>query len=207
MMTRAHVLTPNNNTMASSMLESLRWCCGSMRARREIVIIQHGGDAPTKPFSGFDEHLPKQRAVLLLTETTGLGLRLRTITGHDAPLDIIEFALSMSHLRSSSEYCSHGRKECSNSFAISSNCSRVLSRSSSSDISGSISSTGELAARKGYHASSQTVMSAKRPISRKPVKRARLLCDYSAASGRWALESATASASFSCRLDRSGNLS
>jgi hypothetical protein len=60
MMTRAHVLTPNNNTMASSMLESLRWCCGSMRARREIVIIQHGGDAPTKPFSGFDEHIPNK---------------------------------------------------------------------------------------------------------------------------------------------------
>lgn len=40
MRTKAKVLTPSNNTITSSMLESLRWCRESMRACREIVIIQ-----------------------------------------------------------------------------------------------------------------------------------------------------------------------
>jgi hypothetical protein len=42
---RAHVAKANNTTIASS-IDSLRWCGESMRAGREIVIIQF------RPMSG-----------------------------------------------------------------------------------------------------------------------------------------------------------
>ena len=61
---RAQVLTPSNNTMASSMLESLRWCRESMRACREIVIIQFRPRPDETIFRG-DENILKQRAAYL----------------------------------------------------------------------------------------------------------------------------------------------
>jgi len=68
---RAHVLTPSNNTMASSMTESLRWCRKSMRAGHEIVIVQFWPRARTKPFSGGDENVLKQTAAYLVVNKTG----------------------------------------------------------------------------------------------------------------------------------------
>jgi hypothetical protein len=56
------VLTASNKTIASSMTESLRWCHQSMRACRKIVIIQFRPNVRTKPFSGADENILKQRA-------------------------------------------------------------------------------------------------------------------------------------------------
>jgi hypothetical protein len=49
---RAHVLTPSNNTIASSMIESLRWCHKSMRAGHKIVIIQFRPMPGRNHFSG-----------------------------------------------------------------------------------------------------------------------------------------------------------
>jgi hypothetical protein len=68
---RAQVLTPSNNTIASSMIESLRWCHQSMRAGREIVIIQFRPRGWAEPFYAADENVLKQSAVWLVVNKTG----------------------------------------------------------------------------------------------------------------------------------------
>ena len=68
---RAHVLTPSNSTIASSMTESLRWC--HKKHARPPRNCHHSVDANvrTKPFSGPDENILKQRAVYLVVNKTG----------------------------------------------------------------------------------------------------------------------------------------
>ena len=63
---RAHVAKASNTTIASS-IDSLRWCGESMRACREIVIIQFRA----KPFSAAGENVGKQTAVYLVVNETG----------------------------------------------------------------------------------------------------------------------------------------
>lgn len=48
-----------------------RWCRKSMRAGREIVIIQFRPNIRTKPFSGGDENILKQRAAQVVVKKTG----------------------------------------------------------------------------------------------------------------------------------------
>jgi hypothetical protein len=68
---RAHVLTPSNSTIASSMTESLRWC--HKKHARAPRNCHHSVDAKvrTKPFSGPDENILKQRAAYLVVNRTG----------------------------------------------------------------------------------------------------------------------------------------
>jgi hypothetical protein len=63
---RAHVAKAINTTIASS-IDSLRWCGESMRAGREIVIIQFRA----KSFSAAGENVRKQTAVHLVVNKTG----------------------------------------------------------------------------------------------------------------------------------------
>ena len=66
---RAKVLTPSNNTITSSMLESLRWCRESMRACREIVIIQLRKMPGRNHFSGTTKTSGnKERPIWLITK-------------------------------------------------------------------------------------------------------------------------------------------
>ena len=68
---RAHVLTPSNNTIASSMTESLR-CCRKKHARRSQNCHHSvAANVRTKPFSGADENILKQRAAFMVVNKTG----------------------------------------------------------------------------------------------------------------------------------------
>jgi hypothetical protein len=61
---RAHVAKASNTTIASS-IDSLRWCGESMRAGREIVIIQFRA----KPFSAAGDNAGNKRlSTSLLTK-------------------------------------------------------------------------------------------------------------------------------------------
>ena len=65
---RAHVAKANNTTIASS-IDSLRWCGESMRAGREIVIIQFRPMSGRKPFSAAAKRFGNKRlSTSLLTK-------------------------------------------------------------------------------------------------------------------------------------------
>ena len=68
---RAHVLTPSNNTIASSMIESLALV--SQKHARLPRNCHHSvaANVRTKPFSGADENILKQRAAYLVVNKTG----------------------------------------------------------------------------------------------------------------------------------------
>jgi hypothetical protein len=68
---RAHVLTPSNNTIASSMVESLRWCHKKHALRPRNCHHSVAASARTKPFSRADENILKQRAAYLVVKKTG----------------------------------------------------------------------------------------------------------------------------------------
>jgi hypothetical protein len=68
---RAHVLTPSNSTIASSMIESLRWCHKKHAPRSRNCHHSVPAKVWTKPFSGADENVLKQRAVYLVVNKTG----------------------------------------------------------------------------------------------------------------------------------------
>jgi hypothetical protein len=68
---RAHVLTPSNNTIASSMIESLRWCHKKHALWSRNCHHSVAANFRTKPFSGADENVLKQRAVYLVVNKTG----------------------------------------------------------------------------------------------------------------------------------------
>ena len=68
---RAHVLTPSNNTIASSMTESLRWCHKKHALRSRNCHHSVAANVRTKPFSGADENILKQRAAYLVVNKTG----------------------------------------------------------------------------------------------------------------------------------------
>jgi hypothetical protein len=68
---RAHVLTPSNNTMASSMTESLRWCHKKHALPPRNCHHSVAANVPTKPFSRADENILKQRAAYVVVKKTG----------------------------------------------------------------------------------------------------------------------------------------
>jgi hypothetical protein len=68
---RAHVLTPSNNTIASSMVESLRWCHKKHALRPRNCHHSVGAGVRTKPFSPTDENVLKQTAAYLVVKKTG----------------------------------------------------------------------------------------------------------------------------------------
>lgn len=68
---RAHVLTPSNSTIASSMTESLRWCHKKHARRSRNCHHSVAANVRTKPFSGADENILKQRAAYLVVNKTG----------------------------------------------------------------------------------------------------------------------------------------
>ena len=68
---RAHVLTPSNNTIASSMIKSLRWCHKKHALRSRNCHHSVAADVRTKPFSGADENILKQRAAYLVVNKQG----------------------------------------------------------------------------------------------------------------------------------------
>ena len=68
---RAHVLTPSNNTIASSMIESLRWCHKKHARPPRNCHHSVAANVRTKPFSGADENILKQRAAYLVVNKTG----------------------------------------------------------------------------------------------------------------------------------------
>jgi len=65
------VLTPSNNTIASSMTESLRWRSQKHARRSQNCHHSVPADVRTKPFSGADENILKQRAVYPVVNRTG----------------------------------------------------------------------------------------------------------------------------------------
>jgi hypothetical protein len=68
---RAHVVTPSNSTIASSMTESLRWCHKKHALRPRNCHHSVAASARTKPFSRADENILKQRAAYLVVKQTG----------------------------------------------------------------------------------------------------------------------------------------
>jgi hypothetical protein len=68
---RAHVLTPSNNTIASSMVESLRWCHKKHALRPRNCHHSVAASVRTKPFSRADENVLKQTAAYLVVKKTG----------------------------------------------------------------------------------------------------------------------------------------
>ena len=68
---RAHVLTPSNSTIASSMTESLRWCHKKHARRPRNCHHSVAANVRTKPFSGPDENVLKQRAAYFVVNKTG----------------------------------------------------------------------------------------------------------------------------------------
>ena len=71
MRTRAHVLTPSNNTIASSMIESLRWCHQKHARRSRNCHLLVPASVGTKPFSRADENVLKQRPAYLVVNKQG----------------------------------------------------------------------------------------------------------------------------------------
>jgi len=68
---RAHVLTPSNNTIASSMTESLRRCHKKHARRSQNCHHSVAANVRTKPFSRADENVLKQRTAYLVVNKTG----------------------------------------------------------------------------------------------------------------------------------------
>jgi hypothetical protein len=68
---RAHVLTPSNSTIASSMVESLRWCHKKHALWSRNCHLLVPANLWTKPFSEADENILKQRAAYLVVNKTG----------------------------------------------------------------------------------------------------------------------------------------
>ena len=68
---RAHVLTPNSSTIASSMVESLRWCHKKHALRPRNCHHSVAAGVRTKPFSRADENILKQTAAYLVVNKTG----------------------------------------------------------------------------------------------------------------------------------------
>jgi hypothetical protein len=68
---RAHVVTPSNSTIASSMTESLRWCHKKHARWPQNCHHSVAANARTKPFSGADENILKQRAAYPVVNKTG----------------------------------------------------------------------------------------------------------------------------------------
>ncbi|MEH2608627.1 hypothetical protein [Bradyrhizobium sp. AZCC 1693] len=65
------MLTPSNSTIASSMIESLRWCHKKHARRPRNCHHSVAANARTKPFSEPDENILKQRAAYLVVNKTG----------------------------------------------------------------------------------------------------------------------------------------
>jgi hypothetical protein len=68
---KAQVLTASNSTIASSMIESLRWCHKKHARRPQNCHHSVAANVRTKPFSGPDENVLKQTAAYLVVNKTG----------------------------------------------------------------------------------------------------------------------------------------